>query len=96
MSDQEDEVKKLDHKIDYLELIESKDAEIARLKNIITATEVERATLRAANETFEVGMHWRNALITELCDALEWWATQRDYQPEFAANLIQRAREAAK
>jgi hypothetical protein len=35
-------------------------------------------------------------LIRELCDALEWWATQRDYQPEFAADLIQRARGATK
>ena len=42
-----------------------KDAEIERLKNIITATEVECATLRAANATFEAGMHWRNSLITE-------------------------------
>ena len=81
-----EEAKKLDHKIDYLELIESKDAEIQRLKNIITATEVECATLRAANATFEGGMHWRNGLITELCDALEGWPP----------DLIDRAREATR
>jgi hypothetical protein len=73
-----------------------KDAEIERLKNIIRATEVERdaadkicETLRAANASFEGGMHWRNGLITELCAALEQqscWSTKME--------LIQRAREA--
>ena len=52
----------------WMERLAEKDAEIQRLKK----------------------------LITELCDALEWWAVQRDYQPDFAQKLIQRAREATR
>ena len=69
----------------------AKDAEIVRLKNIITATEVECATLRAANATFEAGMHWRNGLITELCDALENHNLDRLHD-----DIIDRAREATR
>jgi hypothetical protein len=73
-----------------------KDAEIERLKALVE-------TLRAANASFEGGMHWRNGLITELCDALdgrkrlkagsiENWRTHW----ENIDVLLQRAREATK
>jgi hypothetical protein len=71
--------------IDQRVLLIAKDAEIERLKALVE-------TLRAANASFEGGMHWRNGLITELCDALELpfeeWIDQSD--------LIQSAREATR
>ena len=76
----------------YEAKLREKDAEIERLKNIITATEVERETLRAANATFEAGMHWRNGLIIELCDALKVHSVR---EPGIE-DLIQRAREATR
>ena len=35
-------------------------------------------------------------LITELCDALEWWENHTSYEPPFAVELKKRAREATR
>jgi hypothetical protein len=56
--------------------------------------EIER--LKEENAHFAWRDADKNKLITELCDALGWWALQRDYQPDFAQKLIQRAREATR
>ena len=63
-------------------IFESLYAEIERLK-------AENETLRAANASFVGGMHWRNGLIAELCDALETYT-----YPGAFEELVQRAREA--
>jgi hypothetical protein len=68
------------------QLLADLDAEIDRLKALVE-------TLRAANASFEGGMHWRNGLITELCDALEEADTMLPYTHE---EVIQRAREATR
>ena len=84
-----EEAKKLDHKIDYLELIENKDAEIERLKqgNGILSDLLYKMEAKANNH---------EKLITELCDALEWWENHTSYEPPFAVELKKRAREATR
>jgi hypothetical protein len=69
------------------QLLADLDAEIERLKALVE-------TLRAANASFEGGMHWRNGLITELCDALE---SRIDWHVKpLRGDLLQRAREATR
>jgi predicted nuclease with TOPRIM domain len=77
------------HRIIREELFDEQDwlnAEIGRLKALVE-------TLRAANASFEGGMHWRNGLITKLCDAL---TRVRPHLAQPDLELITRAREATK
>jgi hypothetical protein len=74
------------------QLLADLDAEIDRLKALVE-------TLRAANASFEGGMHWRNGLITELCDALETrlpFARVGVEAIDAEFDLVHRAREATR
>jgi hypothetical protein len=71
------------------QLLADLDAEIERLKALVE-------TLRAANASFEGGMHWRNGLITELCDALACYVAIPPGLGKPEWDLVQRAREATR
>ena len=90
-----EEAKKLDHKIDYLELIENKDAEIQRLKQ-------SRDILSDLLYKMEAKANNHEKLITELCDALENGLLTTDGVKEARIKyrrdqaLLQRGREATR
>jgi hypothetical protein len=67
---------------DIRDTVLTQAAEIARLK-------AENEILRAANASFEGGRVWRDGLIGELADALEF-----PYHSSKLPALIHRAREA--
>jgi hypothetical protein len=78
-------------------LVASKDAEIERLDVIVEMRNAEieqlkneNETLRAANASFEGGMHWRDGIIAKLADALEEADTMLPYTHE---DIINEARE---
>ena len=73
----------------YREIIQEQKNEIKRLKQ-------SRDILSDLLYKMEAKANNHEALITELADALEWWEKQRDYEPTFARELKNRAREATR